>query len=282
LGKRQHDQGSNSEDEVPVEVPVEVPSDERRELLSDVESSDEESPLVEPATKKKFVPSKELLESLNDYTARPLKNEDRKTTKGKFPTLGCDAGHPLKLNDTMEQLLPQRAKAFDTFLSRLQRYTTDAMAPIAWLRDQISQNEVDEETARSALDTALQLLGNASAHFNVERRKEVMKHLNSDLKYLAAKEFPQGGSSLFGEDFGSKAKAAVEDIKALKGVQSNKSRFFGYGGPKRRTKSTSQGHRSNWGVTQPTNNSVFHRLGKLQYAKPQGQHKQPFKSTPKQ
>ena len=46
-----------------------------------------------------------------------------------------------------------------------------------------------------------------------------MKHLNSDLKYLAVKKFPQGGSSLFGEDFGNKAKTAVDNIRALKGIQ---------------------------------------------------------------
>jgi len=52
-----------------------------------------------------------------------------------------------------------------------------------------------------------------------------MKHLNSDLKYLAVKKFPQGGSSLFGEDFGNKAKTAVDNIRALKGIQFNKSHF---------------------------------------------------------
>jgi len=65
LGKWAHehvDEHDNiSEDEVSVEVP-----------------SDDESQPTEPATKKKFVPSKELMESLSSYTVRPLKNEGRK------------------------------------------------------------------------------------------------------------------------------------------------------------------------------------------------------------
>ena len=279
LGKRTREQADDYDNSSEDEISLEVLADERRELCGDGDSTEDEA-LTEPATKKRFVPSKELLESLNDYTARPLKNDDRKKALSKFPTLSCDAGHLLKLNDTMEQLLPQRAKSFDSYLSKLQRFTTDAMAPIAWLREQMVWGEADEESAKNALDTALQLLGNASAHFNMERRKEVMKHLNSDLKCLAIKEFPQGGSSLFGEDFGSKAKAAADNMRALKGIQSNKNRFFGYSGSKRRTKSTPQSHRPNWGVSRTPNKSVFNRLGKAHYPKSQG-HKQFNPAFPK-
>ena len=99
------------------EVSLEGPADERREVFSDLESSNEESQPTEPATKKKFVPSKELLESLNSYIVRPSKNEDCKKVLGKFPKLACDAGHPLKLNDAMEQLLPQWSIPSGTRLS---------------------------------------------------------------------------------------------------------------------------------------------------------------------
>ena len=45
-----------------------------------------------------------------------------------------------------------------------------------------------------------------------------MKHLNTDIKFLAETEFPDGGPYLFGEDFGKRAKAAADDIRALKGI----------------------------------------------------------------
>jgi len=168
---------------------------------------------------------------------------------GKFPMLACDL---LKLNNAMEQLLP---KSFDTYLSKLQRFTTDAMAPIAWLQEQMLQGEVDKESATKALDVVLELLGNASAHFYVERRKEVIKHLNSDLKYLAVKEFPQSGFSLFGEDFRNKAKIAVDNIRALKGIQSNENLFLAMVAPR-------EGQSPHPRVTDPIGASLRHQTNK--------------------
>ena len=82
-------------------------------------------------------------------------------------------------------------------------------------------------TARSAIHSSLLLMGNASAHFNVERTKAIMKHLNTDTKLLAEAEFPDGSPYLFGEDFGKRAKANADDVRALKGIQSKKgNRFF--------------------------------------------------------
>ena len=52
-----------------------------------------------------------------------------------------------------------------------------------------------------------------------------MKHLNNDIKFLAETEFPQSGPYLFGDDFGTKAKTAADNIRALKGIQSNKNHF---------------------------------------------------------
>ncbi len=42
---------------------------------------------------------------------------------------------------------------------------------------------------------SLALQGNASNHFNVERRKSILKHLKKDLKPLAEAEFQGRGSS---------------------------------------------------------------------------------------
>ena len=58
----------------------------------------------------------------------------------------------------------------------------DAIAPITWLLEQMEQGAIEEETCKKAVRSSLQLLGNATAHFNVERRKEIMKHLNTDIK----------------------------------------------------------------------------------------------------
>ena len=73
---------------------------------------------------------------------------------------------------------------------------------------------MDTDSARSAMQSRLLLMANASAHFNVERRKAIMKHLNTYIKFLAEAEFRDSGPYLFGEDFGKRAKAAAADVRA--------------------------------------------------------------------
>ena len=58
-----------------------------------------------------------------------------------------------------------------------------------------------------------------------------MKHLSNHLKPLAEAQYPERGPFLFGEGFGTRAKATADSIKALKGVQSQK-RFSGSGDSK--------------------------------------------------
>ena len=116
----------------------------------------------------------------------------------------------------------------------------------------------NDGSIRNAIHSSISLLGNASAHFNVERRKAIMKHLNADIKHLAEAEFPDRGQYLFGEDFGKRAKAAAEDVRALKGIQSKKSNHFsGSGGSNR---SMPQSRRQKWGITSWPQKSVFNRL----------------------
>lgn len=61
----------------------------------------------------------------------------------------------------------------------------DAMGPLTWLCDKMHQGSVAEDKIRNAIHSSMSLLGNASAHFIVERRKGTLKHLNADIKHLA-------------------------------------------------------------------------------------------------
>lgn len=73
-----------------------------------------------------------------------------------------------------------------------------------WLLNERAQGkEVDVDSVAKA---SLSLLGNASSHFNVERRRAVLKYLNKDLKPLAEAQFPDRGAHLCGDDFGKRAK----------------------------------------------------------------------------
>ena len=66
-------------------------------------------------------------------------------------------------------------------------------------------------------------------------------------------QYPERGPFLFGEGFGTRAKATADSIKALKGVQSQK-RFSGSGDSKYKP----QSRRQQWGVSSPNfQRSVF-------------------------
>ena len=83
--------------------------------------------------KKKFIPNEQLLGLLKAYTVRPLKNDSWRKVIDQLPALSCDAAHPPKLNETLARLLPKQVKVHDSYLSKLQKFTTDAMAPLTWL-----------------------------------------------------------------------------------------------------------------------------------------------------
>jgi len=134
------------------------------------------------------------------------------------------------------------------------------MGCLIYLQEQMeAKTQVEGDTLKAALRCSLTLLGNAAAHVSVERRKCIMKHLNSDLKPLRLAEgpFPDRGPDLFRRSFGDRAKATADTIKALKGVQSQKC-FSWSGGPKYKPQCRHQ----HWGVSQPNpQRSVFKRLG---------------------
>ena len=69
----------------------------------------------------------------------------------------------------------------------------DAMGPLTVLYEQLEregESSSTVDTSKSAIQASMSLLGNAAAHFSVERRKALMKYLNRDLKPLAEAQFP--------------------------------------------------------------------------------------------
>ena len=236
-----------------------VSESERRDLLSSSSSdSEEDSEISAPPAKRKFVPGEETTKLLNLAVEKPLKNDKRKSVAGRFPLPNCDAVYPPKLDDAVTCLIPKSAKSYDRFLSKLQQFTVDAFGPLVFIQDRLSKGEpIDQATLKAAVKSGVSLLGNATAHFSTERRKCVMKHLNSDLKPLAEGQFPDRGAYLFGDSFGTRAKAAADSVKALKGIQPRK-RFLGNGGSKFKPQSRQQ----QWGVSAAgTSKSIFKRLG---------------------
>jgi len=94
-------------------------------------NDDKDTELAEPPAKK-FAPSKETLNLLSSASSRPMKNEVRRKVIGKLPIPACDMVHPTKLNESISWFIPKSAMSF---FPKLQRFTTDAKGPIAWLWD---------------------------------------------------------------------------------------------------------------------------------------------------
>ena len=75
--------------------------------------------------------------------------------------------------------------------------------------------------AIDAVQTALKLLGNASCHLAMERRRNVLTDLNPNLKDMAEEDklFRDAAPNLFGEGFSKKAKERDEELKVLKSAK---------------------------------------------------------------
>ena len=69
--------------------------------------------------------------------------------------------------------------------------------------------------------TALKLLGNASSHLAMERRRNVLTDLNPNLKDMAEEDkvFKDAAPNLFGDGFLRKAKERDDELKALRNTR---------------------------------------------------------------
>ena len=86
---------------------------------------------------------------MNSTSLKPLKNDRCKSIINKLPIPACDPAHPPKLDEAVSTLIPKSAKSHDKFLSKLQRYTLDAMGPLVWMLDQFQQgNEIDPKLVK--------------------------------------------------------------------------------------------------------------------------------------
>lgn len=123
---------------------------------------------------------------------KTLKNDKRQKYLDQFPPpVECDHAYPPKLDESMSLIVPESSRKEDRLLSRLQQFTMDSLGALLWVQEQISQGGACDPTSlAAAIKTSVSLLGNAVAHFNLERRKAIMKHLNKDLQPLAKGAFP--------------------------------------------------------------------------------------------
>ena len=162
-----------------------------------------------------------------------LSNADRKKWIANIRIPDCDKIRCHKLDPMLTTILPKDAIKADGYLSRLQQFWLDAIAPLAAILEGAEAGEMTPEHAYSAAQAALVLMGSANNHMAQERRKRILMNVNPALKYMADEEnaFQQAAPMLFGKEFAKKATNRVETIKAIKKISyqkpGEKRRFLG-------------------------------------------------------
>ena len=166
-----------------------------------------------------------------------LSNPDRRKRVDRFGVPECDHTRCPKLDAVLKTTLPKDAIKADSYLSRLQQFWLDAVAPLTTVLENAEAGILTTESATAAVQSALVLMGNANQHMAQERRKRVLMNVNPALKTMAEEEkgFQNAAPMLFGEAFAKQATERVEAVKAIKKLSYNKTererpqgRFSGY------------------------------------------------------
>ena len=162
-----------------------------------------------------------------------MDNEDRKKRIRRIGVPNCDQIRCPKLDGVMKAVLPTDAIKADSYLSRLQQFWLDAVAPLAAILESAEAGELTPEKAVASAQAALYLMGNAHQQMAQERRKKLLLKLNPSLKFMAEdkKNFESAAPMLFGEEFAKAATDRVDQVKAIKKIsrpEEKKGSFSGY------------------------------------------------------
>ena len=126
------------------------------------------------------------------------------------PRLKCP-----ELDPVVAATIPTTSQRADRAASRLQNFWLDAVNPLVYVLERTEELELPAEVI-AAVQTSLQLLGNASAQNTIDRRKAILTQMNSRLKSLVRDaDFKEAAPLLFGDNFATLAKERLEAAAAL-------------------------------------------------------------------
>uniref|UniRef100_A0A1X7T0W2 Uncharacterized protein n=2 Tax=Amphimedon queenslandica TaxID=400682 RepID=A0A1X7T0W2_AMPQE len=114
-----------------------------------------------------------------------MSNDLRKRTRGAYKLPRVEATRTPRVDQVIKTLASQSAKMADRELARLQTFVLDSLAPVSSLIEMLSQPEDEShrlsiEKVRTAVSTAAELIGNASAHIS-RLRREMVSSINKSL-----------------------------------------------------------------------------------------------------
>ena len=129
------------------------------------------------------------------------------------------------LPPVLASILPRETVKEDKRSFRSQQLWLEAAAPLVSLLEIAHEDKLDPKTAVTMVQSALLLMGDASQHQLANRRQVILKQLNPQIVELMKEEdYAKALPFLFGEDFGAKVKARMEEAAALKKTLSQSSK----------------------------------------------------------
>lgn len=177
----------------------------------------DDSDIEEEEESEAEIPLVPLSEAANAYLASAkLDNSSRKSKGTKFGTPDSHWIRCPKMDAVVMANVSKEAERIDCAASWLQLFWLDAVTPLVMLLERDEELQLPAE-AIQMVQTSILLMGNASFHHSMERRRALLQHLNPQLKQLVEEsDFKDAASMLFGDNFGAIAKQRLEAAAALK------------------------------------------------------------------
>ena len=237
--KRLHS-GSRSRSRSPIHVPRSW-----ADIMSDLDDQEQES-ISQTTTGKLVAVSESTATTLDKYFSKSLKNSEQLQLRDKYGLPKVPSTKTPQMEPFLKEEVNPAAKTADKELARIHTYLLDAVAPLTAIMDRkVTESDHLHPEVLTAIHSACQLVGNASAKLANLRREKVMTSLNKGLLPLVKDEqnFTEAAPGLFGAEFAEKCKKHVEQVKAMRfslskgdraGSSDNKRPFFRQGPPPNR------------------------------------------------
>ena len=184
---------------------------------------------------KLFRVSKKSEEFLRGCFTQSVPNATRRSIRDKYGAPNTNTTWCPTLDKLVKNRLPQAAKSRDKTLAKQQALVLDAVGPLTAVMEDAINGQLTTRKTIEAIQTALRFIGNASMNINRERRRNVIKELNTNLEDMAEDDaiFTDSAPLLLGEGFAKKAKERDEELKCLsqasKRSNGPKQQFFSRG-----------------------------------------------------
>ena len=182
-------------------------------IFDDHDKEDEK----ENETTKLFTMSKSTEEFLDRQFSERVDNPTRRQWRHKYGATRLSSMACPKLDKILKPSLSGDTKAKDRQLSKSQALVLDAAGHLAAILESKARGNFNLDSVVDAVHTALKLLGNASCHSAVERRKNLLSDLNPNFKDMAEEDevFKSLAPQLFGDGLSMKAKERDDELNAL-------------------------------------------------------------------